>query len=110
MIKSESRLPPSQRMDFIAIVTPNHMHFPPAKMALENGFHVLSDKPATLQLAEAKQLAAIVKKTGLLYGLTHNYTGYPLVKEARDMVRAGKLGTPRHIVVEYPLGRLANRP
>jgi predicted dehydrogenase len=109
MIKSESRLPASQRMDFVAIVTPNHMHFPPAKMALEYGFHVLSDKPATLNLAEAKKLAALVKQTGQLYGLTHNYTGYPLVKEARDMIRAGKLGKIRKVVVEYPQGWLATR-
>jgi len=109
MIKSESRLPASQRMDFVAIVTPNHMHFPPAKMALEYGFHVLSDKPATLNLAEAKKLAAIVKQTGQLYGLTHNYTGYPLVKEARDMIASGKLGKIRKVVVEYPQGWLATR-
>jgi predicted dehydrogenase len=109
MIRGEAKLPENQRMDFIAIVTPNHVHFPPAKMALENGFHVLSDKPATFNLAEVKDLAALVKKTGLLYGLTHNYTGYPLVKEARDMIRAGKLGTIRKIVVEYPQGWLATR-
>jgi predicted dehydrogenase len=109
MILKEKVLPADQRMDFVAIVTPNHMHFPPAKMALENGFHVLSDKPATLNLAEAKKLAAIAKKTGLLYGLTHNYTGYPLVKEARDMIRAGRLGKIRKVVVEYPQGWLATR-
>lgn len=109
MIRSEARLPEGERMDFVAIVTPNHMHFPPARMALENGFHVLSDKPATFNLKEAKALAALVKKTGLLYGLTHNYTGYPLVKEARDLVRAGKLGNIRKIVVEYPQGWLATR-
>src|SRR3989441_8068708 len=109
MIKTEARLPEGERMDFLAIVTPNHMHFPPARMALENGFHVLSDKPATFDLGEAKALAQIVKKTGLLYGLTHNYTGYPLVKEARDMVRAGKLGKIRKVVVEYPEGWLATR-
>jgi predicted dehydrogenase len=109
MILSEAELPANERMDFVAIVTPNHMHFPPAKLALENGFHVLSDKPATFNLAEAKALAGIVKKTGCLYGLTHNYTGYPLVKEARDMVRAGKLGTIRKVVVEYPQGWLATR-
>jgi predicted dehydrogenase len=109
MIRAEKKLPAGERMDFIAIVTPNHMHFPPAKMALENGFHVLSDKPATLNLAEAKKLAAIVKKSGLLYGLTHNYTGYPLVKEARDMIRAGKLGKIRKVVAEYPQGWLATR-
>ncbi len=109
MIKSEAKLPESERMDFVAIVTPNHMHFPPARMALEYGFHVLSDKPATLNLAQAKKLAAIVKKTGLLFGLTHNYTGYPLVKEARDLVRAGKFGKIHKIVVEYPQGWLATR-
>ena len=109
MIRAEADLPGSQRMDFVAIVTPNHMHFPPAKMALENGFHVLSDKPATFNLAEARKLAEIVKKTGLFYGLTHNYTGYPLVKEARDLIRAGKLGKIRKVVVEYPQGWLATR-
>ncbi|MBI5801417.1 MAG: Gfo/Idh/MocA family oxidoreductase [Verrucomicrobia bacterium] len=109
MIFAEKALPASERMDFIAIVTPNHMHFPPAKMALENGFHVLSDKPATFDLAEAKALAALVKKTGLLYGLTHNYTGYPLVKQARDMIATGKLGKIRKVVVEYPQGWLATR-
>ncbi len=109
MIQKEKELPEGERMDFISIVTPNHMHFPPAKMALENGFHVLSDKPATLDLSEAKELAEIVKKSGLLYGLTHNYTGYPLVKEARDMIRAGKLGKIRKVVVEYPQGWLATK-
>ncbi len=109
MIAKEKALPADKRMDFVAIVTPNHMHFPPAKAALEAGFHVLSDKPATLNLAEAKKLAAIVKKTGQLYGLTHNYTGYPLVKQAREMVADGKLGKIRKIVVEYPQGWLATR-
>ncbi len=109
MIKGEARLPEGERMDFVAIVTPNHMHFPPAKMALEHGFHVLSDKPATFNLAEAKKLGELVKKTGLLYGLTHNYTGYPLVKQARDMVATGALGKIRKVVVEYPQGWLATR-
>ncbi|MEO6035947.1 MAG: Gfo/Idh/MocA family oxidoreductase, partial [Verrucomicrobiota bacterium] len=109
MIRAEAKLPAGERMDFVAIVTPNHMHFAPAKMALENGFHVLSDKPATFNLAEARKLADLVKKTGLLYGLTHNYTGYPLVKEARDMVRTGKLGKIRKVIAEYPQGWLATR-
>ena len=109
MIKAEAKLPLGERMDFISIVTPNHMHFPPAKMALEHGFHVLSDKPATFSLAQAKKLAEIVKKTGLLYGLTHNYTGYPLVKQAREMVASGVLGKIRKVVVEYPQGWLATR-
>ncbi|MFM8357836.1 MAG: Gfo/Idh/MocA family protein [Verrucomicrobiota bacterium] len=109
MIRAEAALPADRRMDFLAIVTPNHVHFPPARLALESGFHVLSDKPATFDLAEAKALQALVKKTGLLYGLTHNYTGYPLVKEARALIREGKLGKIRKVVVEYPQGWLATR-
>jgi len=109
LVKKEAALPADQRIDFVAIVTPNHVHFPAAKAALEAGFHVLSDKPATFDLKEAKALQALVKKTGLLYGLTHNYTGYPLVKQARDMVAAGQLGKIRKVVVEYPQGWLATR-
>ncbi len=109
MFNAEAKLPADQRMDFVSIVTPNHLHFPPAKMALEACFHVLSYKPATFNLAEAKKLDAIVKKTGLLYGLTHNYTGYPLVKEARVLIADGKLGKIRKVVVEYPQGWLATR-
>jgi predicted dehydrogenase len=109
MIEKEKALPVGERMDFVAIVTPNHMHFPPAKLALENGFHVLSDKPACFDLAESKALEEVVKASGRLYGLTHNYTGYPLVKEARDMIKAGKLGKIRKVVVEYPQGWLATR-
>jgi predicted dehydrogenase len=109
MILAEKALPAEKRMDFISIVTPNHMHFPPAKMALENGFHVLSDKPATFNLTEAKELSRIVDHSGLLYGLTHNYTGYPLVKQAREMVHNGALGKIRKVVVEYPQGWLATR-
>ena len=109
MILAEKALPADKRMDFISIVTPNHMHFAPAKLALENGFHVLSDKPATFNLAEAQTLSGIVSKTGLLYGLTHNYTGYPLVKQAREMVLSGALGKIRKVVAEYPQGWLATR-
>ncbi|MBC8190673.1 MAG: Gfo/Idh/MocA family oxidoreductase [Puniceicoccaceae bacterium] len=107
MMAEEAKLPEGERMDFVAIVTPNHVHFPAAKAALEAGFHVLSDKPATFNLEEAKILAGIVKKTGLKYALTHNYTGYPMVKQARDMVHNGELGKIRKIVVEYPQGWLA---
>jgi predicted dehydrogenase len=109
MIEEEAKLPLGERMDFVSIVTPNHVHFPPAKYALEHGFHVLSDKPATFNLAEAQELQSIVKSSGQLYGLTHNYTGYPMVKEARDLIATGKLGKVRKVVVEYPQGWLSNR-
>ena len=98
MIRAEAKLPVGEQMDFVALVTPNHMPFPPAKLALERGFHVLSDKPATLSLAQAKKFAEIVQRTGQLYGLTHNYTGYPLVKEARHLVASGRLGKIRKVV------------
>ncbi|MBO0933042.1 Gfo/Idh/MocA family protein [Fibrella aquatilis] len=107
MILREKELPDGERMDFVTVVTPNHMHFAPAKMALENGFHVVCDKPMTLNLAEARELKRIVEQTGLLFCLTHNYTGYPMVKEARAMVKAGKLGKIRKVIVEYPQGWLA---
>jgi predicted dehydrogenase len=109
MIRREGALPAAQRPDFIAIVTPNHLHFPAATLALQHGFHVLSDKPATLNLDEAKMLRDLVAQTGLLYGLTHNYTGYPMVKEARHLLRSGKLGRVRKLVVEYPQGWLPIR-
>lgn len=107
MIRQEKERPEGDRMDFVSIVTPNHMHFPAAKLALENGFHVVCDKPMTLNLAEAKELARIVEETGLLFCLTHNYTGYPMVKEAKAMIKAGKLGKVRKVIVEYPQGWLS---
>jgi predicted dehydrogenase len=109
MMAAEAALPAAQRMQFVAIVTPNHQHFPVAEAALRAGFHVLSDKPATLTLDEAIRLREILAETGLLYGLTHTYTGYPLVKEARERVAAGQLGNIRKVVVEYPQGWLADR-
>ncbi|MEQ9440756.1 MAG: Gfo/Idh/MocA family oxidoreductase [Cyclobacteriaceae bacterium] len=107
MIEKEKELPEGERMDFVSIVTPNFMHLPPAKMALENGFPVICDKPLAFSLEEAKELKAIVERTGLTFALTHNYTGYPMVKQARDMVSEGKLGKIRKIVVEYPQGWLS---
>jgi predicted dehydrogenase len=107
MFAAERSLPPGERMDFVAIVTPNHLHYPVARMALEAGFHVMCDKPATFSLAEARALQALVRRTGLLYGLTHNYTGYPLVKEARERVRRGAIGKVRKVVVEYLQGWLS---
>lgn len=107
MFERERQLPESERMDFVAIVTPNHLHYPIAKLALESGFHVMCDKPMTFDLSEAHALRDQVAKSGLLFGLTHNYTGYPMVKEARELVQQGKLGEVRKIVVEYPQGWLA---
>jgi predicted dehydrogenase len=92
------------RLDFISIVTPNHLHFPVAKAALEAGFDVICDKPMTLTVEESEELCRTVSATGRIFALTHNYTGYPMVKEARQMVREGKLGSIRKIVVEYPQG------
>ena len=108
MMAAEAKLPAGERMDFVSIVTPNNVHFPVAKAALEAGFHVMSDKPMTFDLAEANELAALVERTGLQFGLTHNYTGYPMVKEARHMVRSGAIGAVRKVVVEYPQGWLAS--
>ncbi len=89
------------RIDVVAIVTPNHLHFAPAKAFLEAGFHVICDKPVTTTLADAQKISEIVKRTGQIFGLTHNYTGYPMVRQAREMVRDGALGTLRVIQVEY---------
>ena len=109
MIRREKKLPADRRMDFVSIVTPNHMHFAPAKMALENGFHVVSDKPLCFNMKEALALEKLVEKTGLVFALTHNYTGYPMVKQARFMIKNGDLGAIRKVVVEYPQGWLSTR-
>jgi predicted dehydrogenase len=106
MIRTEKELPEGERMDFVSIVTPNFMHYPVARMALENGFHVMSDKPMTFDLQQARDLQKLVEETGLVFGLTHNYTGYPMVKHARHLARTGALGEIRKIVVEYPQGWL----
>ena len=108
MIMTEKSLPEDVRMDFVSIVTPNHVHYGPAKMALENGFHVVCDKPLSFDLEEAKDLVVTVKQTGQLFALTHNYTGYPMVKQARAMIKNGDLGTIRKVVVEYPQGWLSD--
>ena len=108
MMSAEAQLPPAERMQFVAIVTPNYLHFPVAETALRAGFHVLSDKPATLSLEQALRLREVVRETGLLYGLTHTYTGYPLVKEARQRIAGGELGRIRKVLVDYPQGWLAD--
>lgn len=108
MITKEKELPEGERMDFVSIVTPNYMHFPPAKMALENGFHVVCDKPLCFTMDEAHELVGLVEKTGLMFALTHNYTGYPMVKEAKARIKRGDLGKLRKVVVEYPQGWLSD--
>jgi len=107
MARTEAIKHANERLDFVVIVTPNHQHFPPAKLFLESGFNVVLDKPATFDLAEAKQLRAIVKKTKKVLVLTHNYTGNVMVKQARELVRNGSVGELRKIVVEYPQGWLS---
>lgn len=106
MIEEESKLPEADRMDFVSIVTPNHVHFEPAMMALKHGFHVVLDKPVTYTLEEAKALREQVKASGKLFVLTHTYTGYPMIKEARVRILRGDLGKIRRIYVEYPQGWL----
>src|SRR5271155_627639 len=99
MAATEAQRP--DRIDAVAIVTPNHMHFAPAKAFLEAGIHVICDKPLTTTLADAQTLAGIVERTGLIFGLTHNYTGYPMVRQAREMIRDGALGKLRVIQIAY---------
>ena len=107
MMEKESKLPADKRIDFVTIVTPNFAHFAPAMLALEKGFHVVIEKPMTFTLDEAKQLKKKVEETGLLLCLTHTYSGYPMVRQARAMVRDGALGKIRKIYVEYPQGWLS---
>lgn len=107
MMDAEAGLPAETRMNFVVIVTPNHVHFPVAKAALEAGFHVLSDKPATLNLQEAREMADIVLKSGRAYGLTHTYLGYPLVTVAREIIASGGIGKVRKVFAEYIQGWLA---
>lgn len=107
MLEKESALPQDQRMDFVSIVTPNHAHLDPALKALDKGFHVVIEKPMTLTLEEARQLQQKVEQTGLLLLLTHTYAGYPMVKQARQMVQAGELGKIRKVLVEYTQGWLS---
>ena len=107
MLEKESKVPANERMDFVTIVTPNFAHFAPAMMALDKGFHVVIEKPMTFSLDEAKQLKKKVEETGLILCLTHTYSGYPMVKQAREMVRAGEFGKIRKVYVEYPQGWLS---
>ena len=101
MAKAESKLPASQRIDFVSIVTPNASHFAIAKRFLEAGVHVICDKPMTCTLEEAEDLVKLVEKTKLVFALTHNYTGHPLIRHARQMFQSGQMGTVRKVIVEY---------
>jgi predicted dehydrogenase len=107
MIEKESQLPEGQRMDFLTIVTPNFAHYAPAVMALEKGFHVVIEKPITFTIEEAKQLKAKVQETGKLLALTHTYTGYPIVKHAKELIKQGAFGKIRKIYVSYHQGWLS---
>src|SRR5947207_12829470 len=109
MIEKESKLPEDQRIDFVSIATPNHTHFEIAKACVEANFNVMCDKPLTFDLAQAEELAKIVKKTGVVFAVTHNYTGYPLVRQARDMVKAGELGEINAVRAFYVQGWLRSR-
>lgn len=107
MLERESALPPDQRMEMVAIVTPNHLHYEIARACLERGFHVICDKPLTNTVEEAEALVQLTRERDLVFAVTYTYAGYPMVKEARELVARGELGELRKIVVEYPQGWLS---
>ncbi len=107
LFEKESKMPHDKRIDFVSIVTPNFVHFDPAMKALKHGFNVVVEKPMTFTLDEAKQLQKKVEETGLSLCLTHTYSGYPMVKQAREMFKAGTFGKIRKVWVEYPQGWLS---
>ncbi len=109
LFEKERAMPADNRIDFVSIVTPNHMHFPVAKAAVEAGFHVICDKPLTLTLAEAESLAKIVQQSNVVFAVSHNYTGYPLVRQAREMAMNGELGEIQAIRTTYIQGWLRTR-
>ncbi len=109
LVEKESKLPADKRIDFVTVATPNHTHFPIAKAALEGGFNVICDKPMTFDLAEAEQLAALVAKSGAVFAVSHNYTGYPLVRMARQMILNGELGEIQAVRSCYIQGWLRTR-
>jgi predicted dehydrogenase len=109
MLEGESKLSDGERIDFVSIVTPNHAHFEPALAFVEAGFNVVIDKPMVHTTAQAQKLIEAVEAHDVVFGVTHNYTGYPMVKEARSWIRSGKLGEIQRVVVEYPQGWLLNK-
>ncbi len=106
LVETEAKLPADKRIDFVSVATPNHTHFEIAKAAAEAGFNVICDKPLTFDLAQAEELAKVVKKTGVVFAVTHNYTGYPLVRQAREMIKAGELGEINAVRAFYIQGWL----
>src|SRR6516164_7968454 len=105
-IAATRKLPASERIDFVSVATPNHTHFEIAKAFAEAGFNVICDKPLTFDLAQAEELARVVQKTGVVFAVTHNYTGYPLVRQAREMVLGGEIGTVNAVRTFYIQGWL----
>lgn len=108
MLEGELALPEDERIDFVTIVTPNHMHFPVAHAFAEAGFHVVCDKPLVHTSEQADRLIEVVERTGVVFAVTYNYSGYPMVKEARHLVQSGALGAVRKVIVEYNQGWLAS--
>ncbi|MBK8946228.1 MAG: Gfo/Idh/MocA family oxidoreductase [Ignavibacteriae bacterium] len=108
MIEGELNLPKNERIDFVSITTPNNWHFPMAKDFLNAGFHVMCEKPMTITVDQSLELEKIVKNTGKVFGLMHTYTGYPMAKLGKDLIKNGELGEIRKVVVRYPQGWLTN--
>ena len=109
MIEGEKKLPADRRIDFVSVATPNYTHFEIAKAAVEAGFNVICDKPMTFDLAQAEQLAEAVDRAGVVFAVSHNYTGYPLVRQAREMVLSGELGEINAVRSNYIQGWLRTR-
>ncbi len=109
LVQKEKTLPADQRIDFVSVATPNHTHFEIAKAAVDAGFNVICDKPMTFDLGQAEELAAAVEKSGVVFAVTHNYTGYPLVRQARQMIQSGELGEINAIRATYIQGWLRSR-
>lgn len=108
LILEEAKKSHSDKIDFISIVTPNHLHFGPAKLALENGFHVLCEKPVTFSVEEAEILEKLAAEKNLLFAVAYTYTGYPMIKEAKNLVSSGVIGKIRKVIVDYPQGWLSS--
>lgn len=109
MVAAESKMPEDKRLDFVSVVVPNHMHYPVIMGLVKAGFNVVTDKPLCLDMAQARDIAKAVKEAGILFGITYNYTGYPMVKQARHLVRSGEIGEIKKVIVEYPQGWLITR-